>query len=134
MEGLDSILNRYKANQELKKPPSHEKAASVNAILELLGDNKIYNYSYWLRKVGSASYSNVLEIVKKASDLEGKYNRGGFITNQLKPYANSKAKPAGTRANRRGDKLSAGSKQTRKEVSEQTRVREVDDNERRVES
>jgi len=37
--------------------------------------------------VGTAPFSIVLEIVKKAKGLPKEYNKGGYITNQLKPYA-----------------------------------------------
>ena len=69
---------------ELKnKPASHEKAASVNEIISLIGETREYNYTYWLHHVGSVPFSKILEIVKKARELPKQYNKGGFITNQL---------------------------------------------------
>lgn len=102
MESTGSILERYKKNLETVKAPPHEKAASVNAIVKLLGNNKVYNYQYWLRKVGDANYSDVLDILKKASTLPKKYNLGGFITNELKPYAVHSVKPKSVGGDGRG--------------------------------
>lgn len=70
-----------------KKGPPHSKAASVDEIIKLVGENRTYNYTYWLRKIGIASYGDVLGIIKQASDLPKGYSRGGFITNRLKLYA-----------------------------------------------
>ena len=90
---LDTYLsNKFK---QTKKGPPHEKAAAVDCIIALLGDHKTYNYTYWLRMVGTASYATVLGMVKHASELPKGYSRGGYLTNQLKPYAIKKT----TRAN-----------------------------------
>lgn len=91
MESIDSILTKYKAVKDTEKKPPHEKAASVDEIIKLLGENKVYNYSYWLRKVGTASYSKILEIVKAAKDMPVEM-QGGYLTNQLKPFATKKVK------------------------------------------
>ncbi len=109
MEGLDSILERYKKSKDTNKPPSHQRAASVNEIIKVLGENKTYSYSYWLNKVGSASYTQVLDILKKAEGLERKYSKGGFVTNQLKPYAITRPRTA--RTNRPGTRSVKGSGQ-----------------------
>ena len=72
------------------KAPRHEKAASANLIIELLGNSKSYPYEYWLRKIGRASYSTVVGIIKEASSLDRKYSKGGYITNRLKLYGPTK--------------------------------------------
>jgi hypothetical protein len=95
MESIGSILGKYQQHVDQVKAAPHEKAASVDEIISLLGDNKTYNYTYWLRKVGSASYSKVLEIVKAARGMPV-VMRGGYITNQLKPFAIKKTKNEST--------------------------------------
>jgi len=86
MDTIGSILERYQKAKSEEKPAPHEKAAAVNEIISLLGESKAYDYKYWLVRVGSASYSTVLGIVKAAKDMPREM-RGGYITNQLKPYA-----------------------------------------------
>lgn len=93
MEISQSVLERYESNKTNKKIPPHEKAASVNEIIKVVRESKTYDYGYWLRKIGTASYSNVLDILKEAQGLDKKYNLGGFITNKLKVYAIPKSKP-----------------------------------------
>lgn len=80
-------LGKYKNKfSSSKKKPPHEKSASVDEIIKLVGLSKTYDYGYWLKKVGTASFSTVLGILKEASSLEAKYSKGGFICNRLKPY------------------------------------------------
>lgn len=66
------------------KKPKHQTAASVDEIIKIVGESKQYDYGYWLRKVKNVSYAKVLQICKEASNLDKKYNRGGYITNKLK--------------------------------------------------
>lgn len=129
MESLGSIMDRYK-NKHVS-PPRHEKAAAVNEIIKVLGDNKTYNYPYWLKKVGSASYSVVLEILKEAAVLPSQYSKGGYVTNKLKQYVIPNSKPKGPRTNRRG---SASNKEGTERKIQPTRVQKVDDNERRMDT
>lgn len=52
-----------------------------------LKDEKIQKtYAYWLALVkrSEASYGDVMAILKKAKGLPAKYNRGGYVTNQLR--------------------------------------------------
>lgn len=81
MEPISKLLEKYKENE---KSPPHEKAASVNEILKIVPETKLYNFGYWLRKVGKVKYGQILAVCKEAKGLEKKYNKGGFITNQLK--------------------------------------------------
>lgn len=80
MEVVSNLLGKYLNKQ---KVPPHEQAAKVDLIVEIVGLNKTYNYTYWLRKVKKFSYGDIVNICKEASNLEGKYNKGGFITNKL---------------------------------------------------
>lgn len=80
MEGLDKYFIKYQTKQKI---PPHEQAAKVDEIIKIVGLNKIYNYTYWLRKVKNYSFSQILDICKEASNLGDKYNKGGFITNRL---------------------------------------------------
>jgi hypothetical protein len=129
MDIPDSMLERYQSNKD--KAPRHEKAASVNEIIRVLGESRTYNYTYWLNKVGSATYSQVTDILKEASSLEKKYSKGGFITNKLKVYAvpNTRTKRLGV--NRRG--TDGNKKGDKSGQSRDTRVSKVDDSKRRVE-
>lgn len=88
---MGSILDKYREKKDEKKSAPHEKAACVNEIISLLGETKEYNYTYWLRKVGNASYPEILGIIKRAKNLNREV-RGGYITNQLKPFAVKKPK------------------------------------------
>lgn len=78
---MSVILQKHK---EKEKTPPHEKAASVQEILKLVPETKQYNFGYWLRKLGKAKYGSILTILKEARGLDKKYNKGGYITNQLK--------------------------------------------------
>lgn len=84
-------MNPFETYQIKKpKPPPHELAASVNEVIsflgESLGESKKYPYKYWLNKVKKSgkSYGDIMVIIKKAQGLDKKYNKGGFISNQLK--------------------------------------------------
>lgn len=128
MEGIKSLLDKYEDRKKVKKPPSHAKAAAVNEIIRVLGQNKMYDFKYWLTKVGKASYSTVLRIVKEAQNLPPEYSKGGYITNKLKPYALPKTSTKRPRTNRRGDSSVTG----RERETRKGGVRKVDDTERRV--
>lgn len=67
----------------VEKAPPHEKAASVNEIIKVVGENKIYNYTYWLRRIGNVSYGNILSILKDLQTLPEKYSKGATLTNIL---------------------------------------------------
>jgi len=76
-------FQRYLETKAKKVP--HEMAACVNEIIEEFGDNKEYSYKYWLFVVKKSrmKYGEILSILKEARGLPDKYNRGGFVTNQL---------------------------------------------------
>ena len=74
-----------------KKPPSHEKAATVNLFLDFIGGvSKDYPYTFWLRKVGKCTYGDAIGIIKGLENLPIKYNKAGTIINQLKKINVSK--------------------------------------------
>lgn len=77
-------INTNKYIQPDSKAPKHEVAAAANEVVKLLGNNKQYPYTYWLRKVKGISYSKVLSICKEASNLPNQYSKGGFLTNRFK--------------------------------------------------
>lgn len=84
MESISKIIKEYKP-KEVKSAPPHEKAASVVEILKVVPETKVYNFGYWLRKLGKVKHGRVLAILKDASKLDAtKYSVGGFITNRLK--------------------------------------------------
>lgn len=130
MDISNSILARYEQSKEKDMSPKHERAASVNAILELVSPTKTYDYKYWLVKVGNATYSQVLDILKEARGLESKYSKGGYITNKLKPYALPRTKPTRPRVNRRGTDTNKDTGRTKQ--NRDSGIREVDDSKERV--
>jgi len=65
------------------KIPKHEKSASVDSVIEIVGLSKKYNYKYWLAKIGKIRYNDIQEITKNARNLPDKYSKGGYITNRL---------------------------------------------------
>lgn len=125
MDISSTILDRY---EKRDKAPKHQKAACVNEIVRVLGENATYNYAYWLRKVGNATYSDILSILKEADKLPKKYSKGGFVTNQLKQYAVPISKPKRPRTDGRGTKPA-----TRGRKVHSKDIREVDDSKERLE-
>lgn len=89
MKELSSLLQQ--SCLFVEDAPKHDKAASVNEIMTALygSDFKTkkvgrYGYGYWLKKIGDRPYSSILGLVKKMNQLPNKYNKGGWLTNQLK--------------------------------------------------
>lgn len=76
-------MEKAQFNISLKKETPHEQAAKVNEIVNIVGLSEKYNYQFWLGRVKKYSFGQILEICKKAKSLESKYNKGGYITNQL---------------------------------------------------
>lgn len=94
MEELGSLLKRRA--KRIARPAPHEKAAAVDEILLCVKDEKVQkSYAYWLGllKRSGLSYGDVMAIVKKASGLPAKYNRGGYITNRLRDFASRNEPP-----------------------------------------
>ncbi len=86
MKSITNLTTNYKIKQvKQKKPPNHETAAAVEEIIKAVGDHKIYNFGFWLRKVKSAgkSYTDILAILKDLEGLPSKYNKGATLTNIL---------------------------------------------------
>lgn len=83
MEGIKALLGTKVF--ENKKVSTHKISASVDLIVQVVGISQKYPYKYWLGKVKRSKkyYSEILGIVKKAKEMDSKYNKGGFITNQL---------------------------------------------------
>lgn len=90
VQSMADILKERVAPPMKGKGPPHEKAASVDEIIKIVGLNKKYGYTYWLRKVGRASYPAVMGILKQVSGADKKYNKGGLITNLLDKYNGKK--------------------------------------------
>lgn len=65
-----------------KRDVRHEKEASAREIVEFLKDDP-YPFGFWLKKIGKASYGDVLSIIKEARAPHIK-NRGSFIAWKLK--------------------------------------------------
>ncbi len=86
-----NLLRKYTEKKE--KAPPHEKAATVNLILEFVGGvTKQYDYGYWLRKVGRATFSDALDILKSLESLPLQYNKAGTVVNRLNKLNGRKVK------------------------------------------
>lgn len=81
MEGISKYL---KVPERKQKPPRHEKAASVNEIVKVVGTTKQYDYGYWLKMVGKRSYTQILGILKSLESLPKEYKKGAVLTNILR--------------------------------------------------
>lgn len=86
MQAIAETVSKYNF-EKFEKPPRHWKADIVDQIIAIVGPNKKYNFVYWLTMIKRSrrSWGDCMVILKNASQLPGEYNRGGFITNQLKP-------------------------------------------------
>lgn len=80
-KGMAELLKDFGKSAKRKTP--HEKSAIVDEILLVVGNHKIYNYKYWLRKIGSRSYPEMMGILKEVKNANPKYNKGGMLTNKL---------------------------------------------------
>ncbi len=83
MQSLFDLLPSYQKPIEKKGKTPHPKAATVNAIIELVGESKQYPYGYWLRRVGKVSYNEMIGILKEVEAADKKYSKGGMLTNIL---------------------------------------------------
>jgi hypothetical protein len=81
MKSLASLLDERKP---ARRSAPHAKAAAANEIVAFLGNNSKASYGLWLKRIGTASYGDVMAILKRAQGLPAKYSRGGYVTNQLK--------------------------------------------------
>ena len=80
---MDNIATYLNIHYQGKKTPPHEQAAKVDEIIKLVGLSEKYPYQYWLRKVKSFTFGDILDICKTAEGLPDKYPKGAFITNRL---------------------------------------------------
>jgi len=69
-----------------KKAPPHEISASCDEIIKICPLDKKHGYGYWLRlvKKSGKSYNDILYLTGKAKGLDEKFNKCGFVVNQLK--------------------------------------------------
>lgn len=82
MKGIQLNLDKYK-QKSADSQPRHEKAFIAQEIIKVVGDHKIYNFGFWLRKIGNRSYGEVLEILKYLESLPPSFNKGAILTNRL---------------------------------------------------
>lgn len=83
MQQIGLFVDVYK--QTNVKAPTHWKADIVNQIIELVGEDKKYNFVFWLARIKRSrkTWGECMDIIKKARGLDKKYNVGGFINNSL---------------------------------------------------
>ena len=69
-----------------KAPPNSPFNASINEIETICPFTAKYSRGYWskLLKRSGKNDGEVMVLLKKAKSLEEKYNRCGFISNQLR--------------------------------------------------
>lgn len=74
-------ISKYVKKQ---KHAPHEKAAIVDLFLDFVGgETEQYNYGYWLRKIGTCTYGDAIDILKSLESLPIIYSRGGTLINKL---------------------------------------------------
>lgn len=96
---MAELLARFQQEGPKEAPPPHELAAAVNLIRDAnLFSEPTYGYTFWLGKVKRAgvSYSDMVGILKNIQSMNGKYNKGGTLNNQLTKLANAR-KQQGTK-------------------------------------
>ena len=95
MNKIDTYLEKYKVGNT--KAPPHWKADIVNLIIELIGLDPQFTkwspaeqyrktFGKWLGMVKRSrkSWGDCMDVLKKAQGLPSKYNKAGYIVNQLK--------------------------------------------------
>ena len=82
MNNIKELLNI----REEETTAPHELADSVNYIKDNIGFSGKYRAGYWLGaiKKSGLTHFQVKQLVDKALTLPPKYNRGGFLSNQMK--------------------------------------------------
>lgn len=83
MNNIQELLN-FEPKEKTNAP--HELADSVCHIRDHIGFNKRFGFGYWLKRVKNKglTYFQVCELVKKAHTLDPKYNKAGWLSNQMK--------------------------------------------------
>jgi hypothetical protein len=94
MQKLD--FSKY-ANVKKQKPPPHPLSACSELIREAgiyKNEDKKYGRTYWLgvlsrhckkkNKAPESMYTELLGLLKEASGMDGKYSKGGWLTNKLR--------------------------------------------------
>ena len=79
---INKMSLSFKMPVVAKKKTTHQ--ILVDRILEVSGqDNK--QYAFWCKKVNESrlSMNGVLDLCDKASKLDSKYNKAGFIRNRM---------------------------------------------------
>ena len=75
-----------------RRPPSHEKAATVDEIIKLAPITDRYGYLYWLSllKRSGVKYNEMMGILKNVEGADPKYPKGALITKRLCEIAKTK--------------------------------------------
>ena len=93
MKSIKEILDLGTTKEKPKtKPPPHELSATTELIKEAGLFTAKYGRSYWLGKVKRAgvSHNEMIGILKQIGAMEGKYNKGGTLTNLLTKKSNER--------------------------------------------
>jgi len=85
MNPIVKLIEEYKVNKVTKVTARHELADSVDYIEKKIGLTGKYNYKFWLGRIKRKGMSNfqVKELVDEAQKMDKKYNKGGWLNNQL---------------------------------------------------
>lgn len=90
MQSLFDILKEKQVAK--KKGPSHELAATVQEIIDLVGATKKYGFGYWLGVVkrSGISFSEMQGILKEVRNADAKYPKGALLTVIIKRNGKTK--------------------------------------------
>lgn len=94
---MGKTLDRVKPSEQKKsgkRPPPHEKSATVDLIEQAGLMTPKYGYTYWLGKVKRAgvTYNEMIGILKEIKGMDPKYSKGGRLTNVLTERAKKQKK------------------------------------------
>lgn len=89
MKTLSEYLDQYK-NTPSTRPPPHWKSDIVDQMVEMGFDKK--QYARWLGMIKRSrkGWGDMMYLLKTANQLPDKYNKVGFIINNLKPIKTQK--------------------------------------------
>lgn len=89
MDGIGDLL-KGKGFDKKKRPAPHEKSATVDEIIKVVGLHPKYNYKYWLRMIGNRGFGEVMGMLKDIQGAPSKFPKGALLTNKLRKKKDDK--------------------------------------------
>lgn len=83
MKGISDLL-KGKEFEKKKRPAPHEKSATVDEIIKVVGLSPKYGYGYWLRMIGNRSFGEVMGMLKDIQGAPSRFPKGALLTNKLR--------------------------------------------------